>query len=237
MVIHLPGDDEQGEPAAARHGSAAPAAGEEVLALSVDLPWDDWLGAGASDRVRDGSLGVVRHSWPATAARDMRGASTPAGMLAGDAAARERLSAVALGVAAARHRPARMPHPAGSEPYAWWIDAERTLVWMPWTDGGEPPYGLELLESGDASAVIVAAPDACWTVFTTDLPRRDAAGRFRDLPERFRSALQRGTGADLALLEARGRWRRDGDTLTLRWRDGASLRSASIALNRRRNGE
>ncbi|HET9052036.1 MAG TPA: hypothetical protein VFO60_10050, partial [Candidatus Dormibacteraeota bacterium] len=131
-MIHVPGDGELDDrPEAARHGSAVAGAGEELLSLAVDLPWDDWLGAGASDRVRDGSLGVVRHAWPATAARDMRSAGTGAGMLEGDAAARERLGAVALGVAAARHRPARMPHAEGTEPHAWWIDVERTLVWMP----------------------------------------------------------------------------------------------------------
>src|SRR5437660_1289410 len=100
-------------PASVRHGSAAPGAGEELLSAAVELPWDDYLGEGASDRVRDGSLGLVRHAYPATAARDMRTAATSGGLLQGDAALRERLGAVALSIAAVRHRPARMPHRLG----------------------------------------------------------------------------------------------------------------------------
>lgn len=237
MVLHIPGGEQEEAPRPpSRHGSAAPGAGEEALSLAVDLPWDDWLGQGASDRVRDGSLGVVRHAWPATAARDMRSAATVGGQLTGDAADRERLGAIALGVAAAHQQPARMPHAPGAEPYAWWIEAERTLVWMPWVDV-DAPYGLELLESGQADAVTVTAPDACWTVFTTDLPRRGARGVFAELPERFRSALVERTGADPAVLAARGRWRREGDSLVVRWREGERIRSATVALNRRREGE
>jgi hypothetical protein len=235
VMIRIPGDDDhEPAPAPARHGSAAEGAGDEVLSIAVDLPWDDWLGRGAIDRVRDGSLGVVRHAWPATAARDMRAAATPAGMLAGDAADRERLGALALGVAAAHHRPARMPHAPGEEPHAWWIAQERTLVWMPWLDTPGDPIGLELLDGGEADAVTVAAPDACWTVFRTDRPRHGARGRWADLPARFRDALIERTGADPQLLKARGRWTREGDAIVVRWRDGSRVRSASVALGRGR---
>ncbi len=238
MVLHIPGADEaEPPPPTARHGSSAAAAGEAVLSLAVDLPWDDWLGAGASDRVRDGSLGVVRHGWPATAARDMRAAATPAGLLAGDPADRERLGAIALAVAAAHHRPVRMPHAPGTEPHAWWIEAERSLVWMPWVDAGEPPYGLSLLDRGEADAVTVTAPDACWTVFRTDVPRQGARGGFATLPERFRTALAEATGVPPEVLEEHGRWRREGDDLVLRWRLDGRVRTATVALRRRREGE
>jgi hypothetical protein len=227
--------DEPDAPPPARVGSAAEAAGDEIMSLAVDLPWDDWLGAGAVDRVRDGSLGVVRHAWPATAARDMRAASSPGGMLTGDAADRERLGAVALAVAAAHQRPSRLPHEPGQEPHAWWVAAERTLVWMPWVDVSAP-YGLELLDSHQADAVTVAAPDACWTVFRTDVPRRGARGGWQDLPERFRIALLERAVAEPDLLAARARWSRQGDALVVRWRDGERVRSALIALERRRAG-
>ena len=173
--------------APARHGSAAEAAGEEILSAAVDVPWDDYLGPGAADRVRDGSLGLVRHAYPATAARDLRAAGLPDGRLSGDDATRERLAAIAIGVAALRHRPARLPHPPSREPYAWWVAEERTLLWMPWDDV-EPAYGLRLIDSGDADAVTVLAPDACWTVFRTGLPPRGAAGGWGDLGERLRTA-------------------------------------------------
>lgn len=213
-------------------GSAAPAVGEEVLSAAVELPWDDWLGAGATERIRDGSLGVVRHAYPATAARDMRAAATPAGMLQGDAADRERLGAVALAVAAAHARPARMPTAAGAEPHAWWLAEERALVWMPWSDAGESPYGLELLSSGQADAVTVTAPDAVWTVFRTELPQRGARGRWGELPDRFREAVRRRAGARAGALERGAHWRREGDTIVVRWRDDGRVRSASIAVNR-----
>jgi hypothetical protein len=100
---------------------------------------------------------------------------------------------------------------------------------MPWE--GEAPYGLELLESGQADAVVVTAPDACWTVFRTGLPRRGARGRWGDLPERFRSAIAERSGADPGILE-RARWRREGDVITVRWREGERLRSASVSVNR-----
>jgi hypothetical protein len=220
-------DEEPAAPIAARHGSALPA--EALLSAAVELPWDDWLGVGAGDRVRDGSLGLVRHAYPATAARDMGAASTAAGMLRGDAAARERLGAVALRVAAAHHRPARMPHAPGEEPSAWWVAEERALVWMPWED--EAPCGLELLESGQADAVVVTAADACWTVFRTGLPRRGARGAWAELPERFRTAIAARAGAGPAALQ-RARWRREGDVITVRWRQGERLRSASVSVNR-----
>jgi hypothetical protein len=222
-------EEEPAAPAPARHGSAAPA--EALLSAAVELPWDDWLGAGAGDRVRDGSLGLVRHAYPATAARDMGGAATAAGMLRGDAAARERLGAVALRVAAAHHRPARMPHQPGEEPFAWWLAEDRALVWMPWEGAGQAPYGLDLLESGQADAVVVTAADACWTVFRTGLPRRGARGGWADLPERFRSAITERAGAEAAALE-RARWRREGDVITVRWREGERLRSAAVSVNR-----
>jgi hypothetical protein len=233
-MIHVPGNepDESQPPAAARVGSAAAGAGEELLSPAVDLPWDDYLGTGAADRIRDGSLGLVRHAYPATAARDMRRASTHTGMLAGDAADRERLGAVALAIAAAHHRPARMPHGEGEEPYAWWVAEERTLVWMPWTDTGIAPYGLELLASGQADAVSVSAPDACWTVFRTGLPAQGARGRWAMLPERFQQALRDRAGVEAAVLEATGRWRRAGDVITVQWRAGQRVRTASIAVNR-----
>jgi hypothetical protein len=220
-------DEEPAAPVAARHGSALPA--EALLSAAVELPWDDWLGPGASDQVRDGSLGLVRHAYPATAARDMGQAATTTGMLSGDPAARERLGAVALRVAAAHHRPARMPHQPGEEPFAWWVAEERALVWMPWE--GEAPYGLELLATGQADAVVVTAPDACWTVFRTGLPRRGAHGRWDELPERFRSAIADRAGADPGTLE-RARWRREGDVITVRWRERERLRSASLSVNR-----
>jgi len=227
-TLRLPGPDEEPvAPAPARHGSALPA--EALLSAAVELPWDDWLGPGATDRVRDGSLGLVRHAYPATAARDMAGAATAGGMLRGDAAARERLGAVALRVAAARHRPARMPHQPGEEPSAWWLAEERALVWMPWE--GPAPYGLELLESGQADAVVVTAPDACWTVFRTGLPRRGARGGWGELPERFRTAVAGRSGAAPEVL-GRARWRRRGDVITVRWREGERLRSASVTVNR-----
>lgn len=232
IVAAMPGlrlpdpDDQPPAPVAARHGSAVPAEG--LLSTAVDLPWDDWLGAGASDRVRDGSLGLVRHAYPATAARDMGRAATAAGMLRGDPAARERLGAVALRVAAVHHRPARMPHRPGEEPSAWWVAEERALVWMPWE--GETPYGLELLESGQADAVVVTAPDACWTVFVTGLPRRGSRGGWAQLPERFRTAIAERAAATPAALE-RARWRRDGDVITVRWREGERLCAASVAVN------
>jgi hypothetical protein len=220
-------DEEPAAPVAARHGSALP--GEALLSAAVELPWDDWLGAGAGEQVRDGSLGLVRHAYPATAARDMGQAATTAGMLSGDPAARERLGAVAVRVAAAHHRPARMPHRPGEEPFAWWVAEERALVWMPWE--GEVPYGLDLLESGQADAVVVTAPDACWTVFRTGLPRRGARGGWAELPERFRTAIAERAGAAATALE-RARWRREGDVITVRWREDERLRSASVSVNR-----
>jgi len=219
--------DEPAPPVAARHGSAL--AAEALLSAAVELPWDDWLGPGAGDRVRDGSLGLVRHAYPATAARDMGQAATAAGMLRGDPAARERLGAVALTVAAAHHRPARMPHQPGEEPFAWWVAEDRALVWMPWE--GEAPYGLELLESGQADAVVVTASDACWTVFRTGLPRRGARGGWAELPERFRTAITERAATDPPALE-RARWRREGDVITVRWREGERLRTASVSVNR-----
>jgi hypothetical protein len=230
MSLRLPEPDEEPPaPAAARHGSAL--AAEALLSAAVELPWDDWLGAGAGDRVRDGSLGLVRHAYPATAARDMGHAGTAAGMLHGDAATRERLGAVALRVAAARHRPARMPHGPDEEPSAWWLAEDRALVWMPWDDARQAPYGLELLESGQADAVVVTAPDACWTVFRTGLPRRGAHGGWAELPERFRTAIAGRAAAEPASLE-RARWQRDGDVITVRWREGERLRTASVSVNR-----
>jgi hypothetical protein len=233
VVLHIPGAaaPEPDGPAAARHGSAAAATGEELLSAAVDLPWDDWLGHGAADRVRDGSLGLVRHAYPASAARDMRAAATAAGMLHGDAADRERLGAVALAVAAAHARPARMPHAEGEEPSAWWVASDRALVWMPWLDSGAP-YGLELLETGQADAVTVTAPDAIWTVYRTDLPRRGAKGRWDELPGRFREAVAARAGCALDVLERGGRWWRSGDAIVVRWREGERLRTASIAVNR-----
>ena len=237
MIVRPAPDDEPLDGATpARVGSAAEAAGEEILSIAVDLPWDDWLGVGAIDRVRDGSLGVVRHAWPATAARDMRAAATAGGMLAGDDADKERLGALALAVAAAHQRPVRMPHAPGDEPHAWWIVAERTLVWMPWIDASSEPVGLELLESGEADAVTVTAPDACWTVFRTDVPRRGAGGRWPELPARFRDALIERAGLDAALLDRNGRWRREGDAIVVRWREGSTLRTASVEVARRRDG-
>ena len=236
MVLRLPDPDpldslRQGAAPPARHGSADPGAGEEVLSAAVELPWDDYLGPGAAERVRDGSLGLVRHAYPATAARDMRAATTPAGLLQGDAAARERLGAVALAIAAARHRPARMPHAPGEEPFAWWVAEERSLVWMPWSDASAPAYGLELLDTGQADAVVVAAPDACWTVFRTGLPRRGARGGWAELPEPFRQALARRSGASAPAL-ATARWRREADTVTVSWRQEGRVRTARLAVNR-----
>lgn len=231
------GDEPEHEARPARVGSAAEAVGEEILSIAVDLPWDEWLGAGAVDRVRDGSLGVVRHAWPATAARDMRAAATGAGMLAGGDTDKERLGAVAVAVAAAHQRPVRIPHAPGQEPHAWWVAAERTLVWMPWIDTSTEPIGLALLESGEADAVTVTAPDACWTVFRTGVPRRGARGRWDELPARFRDVLSERAGIDVSLLEAGGRWRREGDAIVVRWRDAEKLRSASVALSRRSEGK
>ncbi|TMC47849.1 MAG: hypothetical protein E6J20_19225 [Chloroflexi bacterium] len=234
MVLRLPDPDPAegcGEPPPPRHGSAAPGAGEELLSAAVELPWDDYLGAGAADRVRDGSLGLVRHAYPATAARDMRGAATPGGQLHGDAAARERLGAIALGVAAAHHRPARMPHGPGEEPFAWWVAEERSLVWMPWSDASVAAYGLELLDTGQAEAVVVAAPDACWTVFRTGLPRSGAGGGWADLPDRFRDAVAARSGAPGDAL-ATARWRREADTITVSWRQDGRVRHARLAVNR-----
>src|ERR1700730_18575455 len=37
-------DEDPAAPVAARHGSALP--GEALLSAAVELPWDDWLGAG-----------------------------------------------------------------------------------------------------------------------------------------------------------------------------------------------
>jgi len=233
MTLRLPDPDEQPvPPVAARHGSALP--GEALLSLAVDLPWDDWLGAGAGEQVRDGSLALVRHAYPATAARDMAQASTTEGMLRGDPADRERLGAVALRVAAAHHRPARMPHAPGEEPFAWWVAEERALVWMPWE--GAAPVGLELLQSGQADAVVVTAPDACWTVFRSGLPRRGARGGWAELPERFRTAITERAGAGAAGALELARWRREGDVITVRWRDGERLRSASVSVNRPATG-
>lgn len=222
-------------PPPARHGSADPGAGEELLSAAVELPWDDYLGAGAADRVRDGSLGLVRHAYPATAARDMRSAATPGGLLRGDAALRERLGAVALAIAAARHRPARMPHEPSEEPFAWWVAEERSLVWMPWTDASASAYGLELLDTGQADAVVVAAPDACWTVFQSGLPPRGARGRWDDLPGRFRDAVAARSGAPAAALGT-ARWRREADTITVSWRHEGRVRTARIAVNRPQPG-
>jgi hypothetical protein len=109
------------------------------------------------------------------------------------------------------------------------VAEERALVWMPWE--GEVPYGLDLLESGQADAVVVTAPDACWTVFRTGLPRRGARGGWAELPERFRTAIAERAGAAATALE-RARWRREGDVITVRWREGERLRSASVSVNR-----
>ena len=232
-MLHLPGnpDSEPTTAPARRHGSGAGEVGGELLSAAVDLPWDDWLGVGAGDRVRDGSLGLVRHAWPATAAQDMGAASTDGGMLQGDAADRERLGALAVAVAGAHDRPARMPHAPGQEPYAWWLPAERTLVWMPWRDETDPPYGLALLDSGEADAVTVAAPDAVWTVFRTGLPRTGSRGDLTSLPERFRAALEaRADVADPGVATT-VRWRRDGDTVTVRWRAAERVRTLSVVIN------
>jgi hypothetical protein len=166
----------------------------------------------------------------------MRAAATPGGLLAGDDADKERLGAIAVAVAAAHQRPARMPHAPGEEPHAWWVAAERTLVWMPWIDAGDGPIGLELLASGEADAVTVTAPDACWTVFRTDVPPRGARGRWPELPRRFRDAVAERTGADPVLLEASGRWSREGDAIVVHWRDGSALRTAAVELPRRGEG-
>ena len=233
-MLRLPGPaDEPEEPStpAARHGSAAEAVGEEILSAAIDLPWDHWLGEGAADMVRDGSLGLVRHAYPATAARDMRAASTGHGTLQGDAADHERLGAVALRIAATHHRPARMPHAPGSEPHAWWVAEERALVWMPWEDAGEP-YGLDLLRSGQADAVVVTAPDACWTVYRTGLPSRGERGTVATLPARLREALVAQPGVDAQALDRSGRWQRRGDTVLVQWRQDDRVRSASVAVNR-----
>jgi hypothetical protein len=219
-------------PAPVLHGSAAEAVGEELLSAAVDVPWDDYLGPGAADRVRDGSLGLVRHAYPPGAARDLRAASTDDGRLTGDDATRERLAAVAIGIAAAHHRPARLPHPPSREPYAWWIVEERTLVWMPWDDV-EPPYGLRLLDAGEADAVSVLAPDACWTVFPSGLPAEGAAGGWAELPPRLRPALE----TQVAVADRAGlRWRRRGDAVLVSWRAGAAPRRLRIDVNRRVTG-
>ncbi|GAC1344418.1 MAG: hypothetical protein NVSMB29_18000 [Candidatus Dormibacteria bacterium] len=220
---------EQADASPPAHGSAAEAVGHEILSRAVDLPWDDYLGAGALERVRDGSLGVVRHAYPAGAARDLRSAATDDGRLSGDAALRERVAAVALGVAAAHRRPARMPHPAGEEPHAWWVAEERTLYWLPWAGGVPDPYGLELIESGQADAVVVLAPDAVWTVFLTGLPRRGERGDWATLPERFRIGLATRIPEPLRVGV---RWRREADTLGIRWREGGRIRTATIGVNR-----
>ena len=171
---------------------------------------------------------MVRHAYPATAARDLRAAARPDGRLTGDDATRERIAAVALGIASAHHRPMRMPHPPSREPYAWWIAEERTLVWIPWDDV-EPPYGLSLIDAGEATAVTVVAPDACWTVFPSGLPRRGASGGWDDLSERLRAALERRVG-----VEHRGglRWRRRGDAVDVVWRVDGAVRRVRIDVNR-----
>ncbi|MFN2452456.1 MAG: hypothetical protein ABR541_08900 [Candidatus Dormibacteria bacterium] len=231
VVISRPGGlpGEEPDPSPPRHGSAAEAVGAEVLSAAVDIPWDDYLGAGARERVRDGSLGLVRHAYPAAAARDLLAAAGDDGRLHGDAGLRERVGAVAVGVAAAHHRPARMPHLPGEEPHAWWVAEERTLYWLPWAASTPPPYGLELIDTGQADAIVVLAPDAVWTVFQTGLPRRGARGDWEALPQRFRGGL-----AGRIPAEARGgvRWRREADTLSVRWREDGRVRSASITLNR-----
>ena len=220
-------DHEEFAPAPAAHGSAAAGTGEELLSAAVDLPWDDWLGEGASDRVRDGSLGLIRHAYPATAARDLRAAATGAGLLHGNAATRERLAAVALGIAAAHHRPARLPHRPDREPHAWWIAEERTLVWMPWA-GGDPAYGFELLRENQAEAVTVIAPDACWTVFRSGLPERGARGGWDSLPPRLRTAVapRLPAGGEASL-----RWHRSADAVHLSWSDGEHRRRLRIDLH------
>jgi len=213
----------------ARHGSAAQAVGQEVVSAAVDIPWDEYLGEGAGDRIRDGSLGLVRHAYPAAAARDLRQAASEDGLLDGDAALRERIGAVAVGIAAAHHRPARMPGESGAEPSAWWVAEERTLFWLPWRDPDRTPYGLQLLDSMQADAVVVLAPDAVWTVFRTDLPRRGARGDWSDLPERFHRGLARVLSEDA---RPTVRWRREGDSVVVRWKDHGALRSAVVAVNR-----
>ena len=220
-------------PIPAKHGSAADATGDEVLGLGVDIPWDTYLGPGAAAAVADGWLSTVRHAYPATAARDLRAAGMVTGLLGGDAATHERIAAVGLRIAALRHRPARMPHRPGDEPHAWWIAEERTLVWLPWSDIDEAPYGLALLESDEADAVVVLAPEASWTLFRSGWPRRGDRGGWRDLSERLRQALAPRVGdAQAAVL-----WRRQDDTVTASWRaaDGA-VRTASITVNRRSGG-
>ncbi len=223
-------DADDAAPAAARHGSADESAADRTVAAAVDIPWDTYLGDGAAGRVRDGSLALVRHAYPATAATDMRAASTSTGQLLGDAAVHERVAAIGLSVAAAHHRPARMPHRPGDEPHAWWIPEERTLVWMPWGDIDEPPYGLGLLDNGEADSVVILAPDAVWTVYVSGIPRIGTRGGWDDLPERIRVAIGARVEGDLRS----ALWRRDGDSVVVRWKHDGRLRTATIEVNRLR---
>lgn len=214
------------------HGSAAEVPGEEIVSAAIDLPWDDYLGRGARDRIIDGSLGLIRHAHPPTAARDLREAATEAGMLGGDAAVRERLSAIGLAVAALHGRPARMPHSPGDEPTAWWLGEERRLIWMP-IQSGQPPYGLELVNRGDADSVTVVAPDACWTVFVTGIPADGASGRWDDLPARCRRALERRIPG---IARPSVRWHRRSDAVHVRWRSDRGQERLRIAVNRTPEG-
>ena len=215
------------------HGSAAPAVGDEPLSIAVDIPWDSYLGAGARDRLADGSLRAQRDAYPAAAAADVLDCATVTGQLLGDAGAHERLAAIAVGVASARHRPVRLPHRPGDEPHAWWIAEEKTLVWLAWADIDEEPYGMGLLASGEADAVVVLAPDAIWTIFDGGIPACGSAGRWQALPTRLRNALVgRGLGdGERASLQ----WDRPlgSDHVTLRWRDASGdPRQAVIEVNR-----
>lgn len=224
-------DERISEVVEAAHGSAADAVGGELVSPVVDIPWDHYLGNGAGRRIADGSLSLVRHAYPATAARAMRQASSVTGHLVGDQATHERLAAVGVALAARHHRPARMPHRPGEEPHAWWIAEEQTLVWLPWADIDEQPYGLALLDSGEADSVVVLAPDAAWTVFRSGIPRDGAHGGWAELAPRLRAAIIDRLGHELP----QSRWRRRGDTVTVSWKQDAAVRSIAVAVNRHRD--
>ncbi len=227
--LHLPGrDEEPPAPVAARHGSALPA--EALLSAAVDLPWDDWLGPGAGDRVRDGSLGLVRHAYPATAGRRHGGGVDHRGDAPGDArrpgAARRGRAPGRRGAPPSRRgcrtNPGRSRSPGGSPRRRRWSGCRGRARHRTGSSSSRPARPTPSSSPPPTPAGRCSAPgfpagargDAGPTSPSASAPRSPVA------PAPTPRALER------------ARWQRAGDVIAVRWREGEKLRSATVSVNR-----